>query len=138
MSSHRLFTPGGGFTTALTLLLTGGPAAGIELSLSLNKTQYYPGEPMIITLTAYNIIGPFGMYISIYHVCDGDKDFASRLFGLGSTIGAVSAIAALWPITRISALLGKKACLIVGEVIVLLAFGLLRLYSLIARRRNER
>ncbi len=53
MASHHMFNLRAVLVGVLSLA-TAGPAAGLELTISTNKTQYYPGEPMEIRVTALN------------------------------------------------------------------------------------
>lgn len=77
---------------------------------------------LLIVLMACNIVVPFGMYINIYYVCEGNKDFASTLIGLGMTTGAVLTIVSLRLITYVSSRFGKKTCLVLGQMTVLISY----------------
>jgi GPH family glycoside/pentoside/hexuronide:cation symporter len=77
---------------------------------------------LLIVLLAFNITFPFTLYINIYHVCDGDKDFASELSGLSASLSALLIIAVLPLIKVLSPRIGKKMTLFLGQLILLLAF----------------
>ena len=54
MTSLSLFKLRWGVVGAMAVLLLAGPAEALELTASMDKTTYYPGEPMEISVTAHN------------------------------------------------------------------------------------
>ena len=53
-------------------------------------------------------------YLAIYYVCNGDKSVATKIVGLGGTIGTIWGFAALPAMKPISQWLGKRGALIIG------------------------
>lgn len=65
---------------------------------------------------------PLQIYINISYVCLGDKDAASTLTGILNTTIAVMGIVSVPLISFIGTKLGKKTALMIGALLVLIAF----------------
>jgi glycoside/pentoside/hexuronide:cation symporter, GPH family len=59
-------------------------------------------------------------FVNVYHVCGGDKGLATKIIGIGTTITVALTFALLPLSARISKLIGKRQCLILGVLIVVL------------------
>lgn len=65
--------------------------------------------------------GGIMFYVGVYYVCQGNQDLASKIAGLGATLGTVWNFAVLPFIKPISRLIGKRGALIGGSVVGFLA-----------------
>lgn len=69
------------------------------------------------------------VYLAIYYVCQGDKNLATKITGIGATIGTVWGFALLPLMKPISKWIGKKGALVAGASVSLL-FALLQPFIL--------
>jgi glycoside/pentoside/hexuronide:cation symporter, GPH family len=102
--------------------------------ISFTKAWKYAlkNRPFVILIGALfavmlgpNLTAPMGLYINIYYVCDGDKEYASRVTGwIGTVSGAFGTL-----VTPLVTLLGtrysKRAVLFCGEVMLIVGYLLL-------------
>lgn len=61
-----------------------------------------------LSFNGFMLVSSFTIYVMIYHVCGGDKDFAGELSGQGGTITAISAFLIVIVVTKLGTALGKK------------------------------
>lgn len=78
----------------------------------------------LITLFGILVVGPLSLYVGIYYVCKGNKDFAATLGGLSGMVVGIIGILALTPLTALSQRFGKKPIFIAGQCLALIG-GLL-------------
>ena len=69
------------------------------------------------------------VYLAIYYVCAGDKNLATKIIGIGGTIGLFWSFALLPLMKPISKWIGKKAALVIGASVSFL-FALLQPFIL--------
>ncbi|HEV7298761.1 MAG TPA: MFS transporter [Tepidisphaeraceae bacterium] len=70
-----------------------------------------------ISLLGVGLVGPLGLYISIYHVCQGDTKFAATIAAIGSVLSTGAAIGFIPVITWIAGRIGKVRTLMSGQVV---------------------
>ncbi len=76
----------------------------------------------LVALFGVLVINPLGMYLGIYYVCQGDKDFAATLGGLtGMAVGIIN-ILTLSPLMKLSRRFGKKNVFIGGQLTAMVGF----------------
>jgi GPH family glycoside/pentoside/hexuronide:cation symporter len=61
------------------------------------------------------LTGGISFYLGVYYVCRGDQDLATRLGGLGATLGTIWNFAVLPFVKPASKLIGKRGALILGS-----------------------
>lgn len=76
----------------------------------------------LIAMFGFFVVSPMGLYLGIYYVCDGSKDFAATIGGFVGTIIGVMNLLALVPLTALSRRFGKKAVIIGGQAVALTGF----------------
>jgi GPH family glycoside/pentoside/hexuronide:cation symporter len=88
------------------------------------KNDVFVRMAIINLLTLFGIlsISPLGMYLGIYYVCQGDKDFAATLSGLTGMVVGTTSILALSPLTSLSRRFGKKAVFIGGQLTAVVGY----------------
>jgi GPH family glycoside/pentoside/hexuronide:cation symporter len=63
--------------------------------------------------------GNIGGFINIYHVCGGDKVFASQLGGIVGTVGAIVSYLSMFLITAVATRTDKRTGMVVGLMVSL-------------------
>ncbi|MEI6676255.1 MAG: MFS transporter, partial [Verrucomicrobiota bacterium] len=99
------------------------PAAQVQDKIHLRKAIFctLKNKPFLMLLFTYLVIicGIFtsqslGLYLNIYFVCNGSKDFAATLSGYTGTLQAVTSYVSLPLIAYISTRWGKRHAMITG------------------------
>ncbi|MBU3666733.1 MAG: MFS transporter [Chthoniobacterales bacterium] len=75
----------------------------------------------LFSLTGGAIVGPFGLYLGIFYVCDGSKELASTIAGVGTILNTLLSFALIPVVGRISSALGKKETLIIAQIVLIAA-----------------
>lgn len=95
----------------------------------LKAAQYtLSNVPFLILIVAYVIIivglfsaGNLGLFLNIYYICGANKDFAGVIGSVVGLFGAVMSYASMFLIAAVSRKLSKKAGMILGLVLALIA-----------------
>ena len=96
------------------------------LKLTLrNKPFMLLQSAILIIALGTGCEGLIGSYVHIYYTCEGSKDFASQISGLGGTLTVVPSLIAPLLGLYLSTLTGKRTTALVGIGICLLAVCLL-------------
>lgn len=74
----------------------------------------------IFTLTGGILVGPFSLFISIYHVCNGDMKLATTIAGIGTTINTALSIGLIPVVTFLASRFGKRETLLLAQVLLIL------------------
>lgn len=61
------------------------------------------------------LVGPFQMYVLIYFVAEGSREFAATLMGFNMTVGFICSFATIPVVTWISEKIGKRNTLMFGQ-----------------------
>lgn len=61
------------------------------------------------------VTGGIMFYVGVYYVCSGDKELATKIAGIGATVGTIWNFALLPLIKPISKWIGKKGALVAGS-----------------------
>jgi GPH family glycoside/pentoside/hexuronide:cation symporter len=110
------------------ILARENPEASKQEKLRMGEAlrHTFGNRPFQILMLAYLLFiagllsaGNIGGFINIYHVCGGDKVFASQLGGIVGTVGAVVSYLSMFLVSAVSARLDKRRGLIIGLVISL-------------------
>ena len=73
----------------------------------------------LFTLTGGILVGPFSLYISIYHVCNGSKELAATIAGVGTIINTALSFALIPAVTHFSAKFGKRETLLLAQALLI-------------------
>ncbi|MFZ4779043.1 MAG: MFS transporter, partial [Terrimicrobiaceae bacterium] len=75
----------------------------------------------IFGLTGGALVGPFGLYLGIFYVCDGNKELATTIAGVGTILNTVLSFLFIAIIPKISASIGKRETLLIAQIVLMLA-----------------
>ena len=75
---------------------------------------------MIFTMTGVVLVGPFSLYISIYHVCNGSKEMVATITGVATLINTGMSFALIPVVTSLAARFGKRETLLFAQVMLIL------------------
>jgi len=78
----------------------------------------------LFSLTGGALVGPFGLYLSIFYVCDGSKEMAATIAGTGTILNTLLSFALIPVVYRISSAIGKKETLIIAQLVLMLGSAL--------------
>ena len=78
----------------------------------------------LFSLTGGALVGPFGLYLSIFYVCDGSKEMAATIAGTGTILNTLLSFALIPVVYRISSAIGKKEMLIIAQLALMLGSAL--------------
>lgn len=83
-------------------------------------------KPFMILLVAYIIIivglfsaGTLGVFVNIYYICGGNKDFGGLLVAVAGSLSAVVSYLSMFLITTVSTRTGKKTGMFLGLTLAL-------------------
>jgi GPH family glycoside/pentoside/hexuronide:cation symporter len=123
---------------ALLILVTGLPAAlccreraalSIQPQIKLKEALLMTGRnrAFLVLMGGYillnlvtNMVGGLGLYVNIFHVCGGDKNFAGEVGGVFGSVMVGAAALSMWLLTLVSARTSKRTA-----VYIALTFGIL-------------
>lgn len=90
----------------------------------------FQNKPFLVLLISYIIIicglftsATLGLYINIYYVCDGDKNFAATIMGYSGSMTAAMSYLSLFLITWVSVRKGKRHAMILGLILSLVGIA---------------
>jgi GPH family glycoside/pentoside/hexuronide:cation symporter len=75
-----------------------------------------------LTFNGFMLVSSFTIYVMIYYVCKGDKDFAGELSGQGGTIMAICGFLIVIIVTKLGTVFGKKKALYITTGISVLGY----------------
>ena len=75
-----------------------------------------------LIFNGFMMVASFSIYVLIYYVCKGDKDFGGTLSGWGGTVGAVCAFLIVIVVTKLGTCLGKKRAFYVTTSISIVGY----------------
>jgi len=75
----------------------------------------------LFSLTGMQLVAPFGLYIGIFYVCDGSKEFAATIAGVATILNTALSFALIPAVAKISAAIGKRETLLIAQICLMLA-----------------
>lgn len=66
-----------------------------------------------LTFNGFMLVSSFTIYVWIYYVCAGDKEFGGRLAGIAGTVQGIAAFVVIIVVTKLGTLLGKRRAFLV-------------------------
>ena len=79
---------------------------------------------VVVVLTGLMLSGPFLLYLNIYYVTGGNKDFAGTLAGVSGMVGQVLGLASTPVLISLATRFGKKNAMLLGQAMALAGYAL--------------
>lgn len=98
-----------------------GLLKAIKLTLSNSPYKIITGVVVLILL-AVMLAGPMNLYISIYYICNGNKEMGAFWGGWAGTAQALMGILSVPLITALSKRIGKKSTILCGLCLAIIGY----------------